>query len=355
MNIRKIIAFLLVIASFAGVLAGCGGAPADASMPTQQTTVQTEPKETKREVTVVGDQLCHMTYNIAGSNTLERIPNFDLNANKRSNIKKVIEQIDPDTFGIQEAPQAWIEGMVGLLDNKYTMVGGYSEEIGVNEKFWYNPLYYKTDKFTCVDSGVMFLNETFKFNKNNRNCAYALLERIADGELILLLSLHLEHRALGTNDLQTYNYTTYYEKTSDRNILRDHQVESLIQIISMKLEEYGKTYNQEISVIVSGDFNINAWDDDEFEHEFTRLKESFAGVNMYDSVGQAAEVITNQSKAEWKSYRDYFSTESPNARLDYIFVTNNLSVDSFNVFDTPYDIGDSSDHHPAFIRYHIGH
>ncbi len=336
------------------LLTGCGSTEAETNGTGDATTVRTEPTETVREVTVVGEQMRHMTYNIAGSNSLERIPNFDLNETKKVNIKAYIEQIDPDTFGIQEAPQAWIEGLPGLLDDKYAMVGGYSDQVGNNEKFWYNPLYYKVDTFSCLDSGVLFLDEGFRYNKNNRNCAFALLERIADGELVLLLSLHMEHRALGTEELETYNYTSYYEKTSDRNILRDKQVGYLAQIVTAKLEEYA-SYGKEISVIISGDFNINRWQDEDYEHEYTRLCETLGAVGMYDSLTMTENVVTNQTKAKWQTFRDQFTFECPNAALDYIFVTNNLLVDSLTVYETPHEMGDSSDHHPVYADYYIGH
>lgn len=349
----RAVALCAVLASL--LLTGCGAAQtAESTAATGETTVATEPAETKREVTVVGDMLRHMNYNIAGSNTLERIPNFELNEAKRNNIKAYIEELDPDTFGVQEAPQAWIEGLPGLLDNKYAMVGGYSDQIGKNEKFWYNPLYYKVDTFNCLDSGVLFLDEGFKYNKNNRNCAFALLERISDGELILLFSLHMEHRALGTEDLETYNYTTYYEKTSDRNILRDKQVEYLSQMVAAKREEYA-SYGKEITVVISGDFNINRWQDEDYEHEYTRLCETMGGVKMYDTVAIAANVESNQTKAKWQTYRDQFTFECPNACLDYVFVSDNVVVDTFAVYNTPHEMGDSSDHHPVYADYYIGH
>ena len=353
--LKRISLFLLIAAMVAGMFSACGeeSKPAETTLAATETTVQTEPAPTVREVVTVGEKMRHMTYNIAGSNTLERIPNFDLNEKKRANMKAMIETIDPDTFGIQEAPQAWIEGMVGLLDNKYTMVGGYSEQVGTNEKFWYNPVYYKNAVFTCVDSGVLFLNEGYHYDKINRNCAFVLLERIADGELVLILSLHLEHRGLGTEELETYNYQNYYEKTSDRNLLRDSQVAIIAQIVAEKREAYGK--EKEISVIVSGDFNINAWQDEKYEHEYTRLKDTMGQVGLLDSVAVATEVQTNQTKAKWKTYREYFTTEAPDARLDYIFTSNNLVVDAYTVYDTPYDVGDSSDHHPTYADYYIGH
>ena len=355
--ILRVMAMFVVMVSLA--LPACGNETSGQQITSTGagTTVQneqTEPVETRREVTIVGEKMRHMNYNIAGSNTLERIPNFDLNEAKRNNIKAYIEELDPDTFGIQEAPQAWIEGLPGLLDGKYAMVGGYSDEIGKNEKFWYNPIYYKVDTFNCLDSGVLFLDEGFKYHKNNRNCAFALLERIADGELVLVLSHHMEHRVLGSEDLKTLNYTTYYEMTADRNILRDHQVSYLAQIVSSKLEQYA-SYGKEITVVISGDFNINRWQDDEFEHEYTRLCETLGAVGMYDSVAITENVIPNQTRKEWQTYRDTFDVKYPYACLDYVFVSGNVVVDSFTVFNTPHDMGESSDHHPVYADYYIGH
>lgn len=300
----------------------------------------------------MGNTMRHLSYNIAGSNTLERIPNFNLNANKRTNIKAIIREVDPDTFGVQEAPRAWIEGMVGLLDDVYAMVGGYSEEIGENEKFWYNPLYYKRDKFRCHDNGVIFLNETFKYNNSSRNCAFALLERMADGKLILLLSLHLEHRALGSENLEIYNFTNYNERTAERNILRDSQVRTITKIVEMKREMYAQMFHKEVSVIVSGDFNINRWEDESYEHEYSRLVDTMRSVGLYDSVTRASSVVANQTNSGWRTYRGCFTAACPDAGLDYIFLSDDLTADSFAVYDTKADMEDSSDHHPVFADYY---
>lgn len=347
---KKVICVLLVLCTLLS-FAACGSDAENMEQTTEQTVSETK----QREVTIVGDKLRHMTYNIAGSNTLERIPNFELNETKRNNIKQYIQQMDPDTFGIQEAPKAWIEGMVGLLDNKYAMVGGSHESIN-NEKFWFNPIYYKVDVFNCLDSGVIFLNEGFAYNKNNRNAAFALLERKSDGELLLIFSLHLEHRPLGTQELEDYNLTYYGKKNNEQNFLRDYQVEWLCKAISTRQAGYGEQYSQEISVVVSGDFNINAWDDEKFSGEYTRLTESLGALNMLDSVSQAGEVQTNQgARSEWQTYRDVFTASSAYARLDYIFLSNNLVVNTYTVYDTPDDMGDSSDHHPTYVDYYIGH
>lgn len=350
----RLITLVMACVMLAGVLAACGqDAPATTEGTKPDATTESVPETTVREVTVVGDKLRHMTYNIAGSTGTDRVPNFDTNETKRENLKKYILEIDPDTFGVQEAPRAWIDGLPALLDNKYTMVGGNDSAI-TNEKFWFNPIYYKTDKFNCIDSGVKFLNEGFTFVDNNRNCAYALLERISDGERILVVSLHLEHRGLGTDELKEQNYFNYYVDNADQNCLRDEQVSYLCQVINDKLTEYYATYDGEISVIVSGDFNINYWTDEDFTHEYTRLCQSMAGIekasHMRDSATVAANLVTNQTREKWTTYRGGEPT-----RIDFIFMSNNLVVDSYTVFDTPTDTGVSSDHHPSYTDYFIGH
>ena len=357
MKMIRVLSCLLV---FCMLFAACGGSEVtETTTSTPETTVEVVPTETQREVTIVGDKLRHMNYNMAGSDGLDRIPNFDLNEDKKANIKKYIEQIDPDTFGIQEAPKAWIEGMVGLLDNKYAMVGGSHEQIVDNEKFWFNPIYYKVDKFNCIDSGVLFLNEGFGYESVNRNAAFALLERISDGELILLFSLHLEHRGLGTEELTKYNYTNYLYDGNDKNCLRDEQVSYLCKAINMKLGEYAASYDKEISVVVSGDFNINRWQDEDYTHEYTRLCESFKTLekspNMKDAANVCANLVTNQTRETWQTFRDTFTTQYRFACLDYVFVSSNIVVDSFTVFATPAEMNVSSDHHPVYADYFIGH
>ena len=350
----RLITLVLVCVMLSSILAACGqDAPATTEATKPEATTESVPETTQREVTVVGDMMRHMTYNIAGSTGTDRVPNFDTNDLKKENLTKYILDINPDTFGVQEAPRAWIDGLPALLENKYAMVGG-SDPAVTNERFWFNPIYYKTDTFNCLDGGVKFLNEGFTFGSNNRNCAYALLERISDGELVFIVSLHLEHRSLGSDELKQENYFNYYVDNADQNCLRDEQVGYLCQIINDKLTEYSASYDKEISVIASGDFNISFWTDEMYTHEYTRLCQSMAAIekasHMRDSAVAAANLVTNQTKEQWVTYR-----EGKGSRIDYIFMSNNLVVDTYTVYKTPAEAGYSSDHHPSYTDYFIGH
>jgi len=311
---------------------------------------------TKAEEKPMIPTLRHMTYNIAGSTGLDRIPNFDTIPQKQVNMKAIIQEINPDTFGVQEAPKAWIEGLVTLLDGEYACAGGTCDQ-RTGDRFWLNPVYYKTALFNCLDSGVLYLEEGYRYETTTRCCSYALLEQKSDGKLLLVISTHLEHRALGSEDLLSYNYTTYNERNADRNYLRDEHVKYIAQIVDEKVGEYKSQYNKNCSVIVSGDFNINYWEDDDFTHEYTRLTETIGSLKnipgIQDSAAVAKNVTPNQTTKIWSTFREYFTDSCPLARIDYIFVSPDLEVAEYTVYNTTYSTSESSDHHPSYIDYAI--
>ena len=84
------------------LLVGCSAAPEG-----------TEPQEVAN-----GSKMRHMSFNIFGA---ADYPGFE-DEEKRINIKAIISEIDPDTFGVQEAAKAWTDGLVGLLDNMFESV-----------------------------------------------------------------------------------------------------------------------------------------------------------------------------------------------------------------------------------------
>lgn len=357
-RISRFLALVLSVISLVGLVAGCGSNDAgNTTAATESTPAPTE--ETRRQVTVVGDKLVHMSYNLAGSNGSERHPNFADNLYKQRNFKKLIEDVDPDTFGIQESPQAWREGLVGLLDGKYGLAGSNHPDIEGDEKIWINAIFYKVDKFTCLEEGVLFLSEGFgKAGSSNRSISFAYLERIEDGERILIMSTHLSSASLGGQSLREYNMSNYGIDNADANPLRDKQVALISKAISMKLAEYAKSYDKEISVIVCGDFNINAWSDNKYSHEYTRLRQTMAATvqspGIEDSAVVCANLVPNQTRKQWQTFRD-LGVADPYHRLDYIFVSSNLSVDTHAVYVHNEATGESSDHFPVYTEYYIGH
>ena len=328
------------------LLSACGAPAAAGDTPSNQAP---ETETTEKALEPTGSMLRHMSFNILGTDTY---PGFE-NDEKRANIKAIIEAADPDTFGVQEAAQIWTDGLVDLLDGKYAVVGGHSDPKVEKPANWTNALYYKTDKFTCLDSGMWYLNGDpdgkYASGKVGNNCSFALLERKEDGELILLLNMHLQWLPLGGSDLEAHNFEYYGVATSDTNISRDNQVVWAAQFATASVEKYSAQYGKSIAVLIGGDYNINALEDNFYEHEYTRLGDTMGRFGFTESALLAKELVTNQNAKNWVTYR------KKDSRLDYIFVSETVLPQTFTVakIEAKYEV--SSDHLPVYLYYYIGH
>lgn len=111
----------------------------------------------------------------------------------------VLEQIkafDPDTLGVQEAGEPWIEIFDRELSDEYARVGIGREVGGWGET---NCIFYKKDKFTLIESGTKWMSDTpdvaskYEGSEYIRIFTYALLERKSDGARFMHINLHPEH------------------------------------------------------------------------------------------------------------------------------------------------------------------
>ena len=327
------------------LLSACGAPAAGGDTPSTQAP---ETETTVKELTPVGSMLRHMAFNILGTDGL---PGFD-DPEKSANIKAIIQEIDPDTFGVEETAQIWTDGLVELLDGKYAVVGGHSDPKVERTANWMNALYYKVDKFNCLDSGVWYLSGDpdgkYVSGKPGNTCSFALLERKEDGALILLLNMHLQWLALGSEDLETHNFQYYGIATSDTNISRDNQVVWAAQFGKTYSEKYAAQYGKPVATLIGGDYNIDALKDALYEHEYTRLCDNMTRFGFSDSAFSAKELVTNQSTKNWVTYR------RKDSRLDYIFVSENVLPQTFTVGKIEADYQVSSDHLPVYLDYYIG-
>lgn len=339
--------FVVGIIAAALVLASCGGEPV-ATEPQGETTVQTIPETTVKELTPVGSMLRHMSFNILGT---EEFPGFD-NDEKRNNIKSIIEEVDPDTFGVQEANQTWTDGLVEILDGKYAMAGGHSDpKVEYNTLNWINAIYYKADKFTYLDSGMHILNGDggYVAGKPANNCPFVLLERKEDGALLLVLNVHLQWLPLGSDDLRVHNFEHYGIETADINLTRADQVVWAGKFATEKAAAYAAQYGKPVAIILSGDFNINSLHTTLYLQEYENATANLAHYGLTESALIAKELVSNQNTVRWVTYR---RSKDPR-RFDYIYIDSTLQPETFTVYvtDKPWEV--TSDHMPVYLDYFI--
>lgn len=328
---KRIATFVLVLILTLSLCA-CGAAPA---APT------TEP-----QVAVTGSKMRHMSFNILGSKADH--PGFE-NEEKRNNIKAIIEEIDPDTFGVQEAHQPWTDGLAGLLDNKYAMAAGHSDPKVTRPAYQTNAVFYKVDKFNYLDSGLYYLDNDGAYSFAGSNCGYVLLERKEDGALILVMNLHLSWRALGSKELLEFNQQNFNENTADTHFLRDMEVTWAAMFAQQKTQEYAAQYGKTVTPLLSGDFNVESLDQDQPAHkrEYDFLTTNMKMVGLKESALVAKALVTNQDTDQWVTYRNSKS------RIDYIFIDDTIVPETFTVHKLEKSPEITSDHLPVYLDYYI--
>ncbi len=111
-------------------------------------------------------------------------------------VLEIIERQNPDTLGVQEATPEWMDFLKANLTG-YSYVG-VGRDDGDNEGE-YSAVFYKKDKFSCLDSGNFWLSETPERPGKGwdavcvRICSWALLEDKENGKKFIHLNTHLDH------------------------------------------------------------------------------------------------------------------------------------------------------------------
>ena len=144
------------------------------------------------EATALGEPIKVMSYNVK---------NGYITAERRKNTVKDVMDFMPDTLGVQEFNQRWVNAFTteGVFD-EYAFVGEQrygdrDREANDNE---YSAILYRKDKFRLIDSGTYWLSDTpdvpdtkLEGSKYVRIMTYAVLERISDGVRFVHVNTHL--------------------------------------------------------------------------------------------------------------------------------------------------------------------
>jgi len=152
----------------------------------------------------------------------------DITDTRAEHVLSLIRKYHPDTLGVQEATGGWMNRLERNLGDEYDYVALGRDEHDTGER---NAIFYRKDLFTLLDSGILWLSETpdvvSKYDESgcNRILTYALLERIPDGENILLVNTHLD------------------------NLLESVRLKQA-KVLSVFLDEYG-----DYPTVLTGDFN----------------------------------------------------------------------------------------------------
>lgn len=243
-----------------------------------------------------------MSYNVYIKGSGEKSPE-----NRTDEVVANIRKYNPDSFGLQEADEGWMERLPAeLTDYAYVGIGRNSDEGGGEA----SPVFYKKDKYELLDSGTFWLSKTpEKASKAwdamfKRICTYAILKNKETGFTYAHFNAHFDHMGV---------------------IARSESV----AVVAKKVKEIAP----DIPVVFSGDFN-----DEEGGDAYNRVLESGFKDTKY-----LAETADNCGT--YHGYSELVEKEKP---IDYIFVNGYVSaVKSYKVDTEQINGIFPSDHHPV--------
>ena len=236
-----------------------------------------------------------MSYNIYYNNT------------EKSRVISLIKNYSPDTLSVQEATPEWMRELV-LKEN----LGGTYSCVGVgrngNGKGEYCAIFYKTDLFSLIDEGTVWLSDTptviskFPISDHNRIMTYAALEHKNTGERFIQCNVHPEYKPI-----------------------KEKQLEIFLERVELLKNEFL------LPIVLTGDFN-------------TRRSEK-----IYERIIQNG---FNDSFATAKESDNKPTFISEGIVIDYIFgEKNTVEFSEYRVIDDKVDGKYPSDHCPVFARF----
>jgi endonuclease/exonuclease/phosphatase family metal-dependent hydrolase len=237
---------------------------------------------------------------------------FNIQVGYRSSTRdeQVIEMIkkyDADVIGLQEASLDWIQTILKACP-EYTYVGKSRDGSLSGE---YNPILYKEDKFTLIDSTTKWLSPTpdvvsrFPESNMNRITTIAILRRNSDGRTFVHANTHLHH---------------------DNDTARTLQAEVLIKLLG----DYS-----DYPIFISGDFNASY-----SALCISRIKDAEYESSEYLAYKCQSYITTNN---KWGG--------GGGGVIDYIFShPNKTTILSYRVCTEMINGSYASDHNPLYIE-----
>lgn len=260
---------------------------------------ETLPEATKAQAVTV------MTYNVYIKGSGEKSPE-----NRTDEVVANIRKYSPDSFGLQEADEGWMERLPAEL-SEYAYVGiGRNSNKGGGEA---SPVFYKKDKYELLDSGTFWLSKNPEKATRSwdamfkRICTYAILKDKQTGFTYAHFNAHFDH--LGV-------------------IAR---LESVAVVATKVAEICG-----DIPVVFTGDLN------------------DAEGGDMYNRVLETGFKDTKhlaKTASDCGTYHGYSDLTAKENAIDYIFVNAMVSdVESYTVDTEKINGIYPSDHHPVITK-----
>jgi len=218
---------------------------------------------------------------------------------------------EPDIFGVQEAMPNQMKDIDSLLVN-YNYVG-----VGRDDGFEsgeYSAIFYNSKKFKVLKASTFWLSQTpEKVSMGwdavcNRICSYALFENKNNGKRFYVFNTHFDHVG----------------------------VEARKNSAILIMEKIAEINSEKYPVILSGDFNMNE------NHESIKYITQY--LNDSKSVSQLKPFGPSGT------FNGFNFHEPVTNRIDFIFVSSEITVEKYAVLSDSKDCHYPSDHLPVLIK-----
>lgn len=207
-------------------------------------------------------------------------------------IISALNQYKPDSFGVQEATEEWMNILSENLKDEYSFVG-LSRDGG--DEGEYSAVFYLKDKYELKDSGTMWLSETpneagskLTLSSYPRIATWAVLENKDTGESYTHINTHLDH------------------------ILECVRVQQ-VEILSEKIKEL-KAYG---TVVCTGDFNTKEGND-----AYDEMTKSLCDSKYLAKVSD-----------EGLTFHNYGTNIIDTKPIDFVFVSEDTEVSVYKIID----------------------
>ena len=246
-----------------------------------------------KSIFVEGQENMDKTFRMATINIRVSLKKDSLNnwSNRKERIEEFIKQEDLDIACLQEVAVSQLNYLDKKLTN-YEFVGNKTKPIKGEE---YLPIFYKKDSFKCLDKGIFWLSEMPDSvsskswdAKNVRRVTWIKLKWLKNKGVFYIVNTHLDH------------------------IGETSRLEGM-KLIKRRISVFA----EEAPCIICGDMNFSAIT----EPYYIALNNDFIMYNAYQ-IAKSRQGVTY-------TYHG-FGNRKMNQRnmTDYIFVTNQVKVDS---------------------------
>jgi len=269
---------------------------------------QSEPVRQENEAQQSSNPVRVMSYNIRYNN-----PGDGINAwpNRKDQVAEMIgPRHEADIVGLQEATKVQIDDLQERLPD-YEWVGvGRNDG---NESGEFSPIFFRTDRFELLATNTFWLSEEPEM-PGSTSWDTAITRVVTWARFIDL-----------ETDRSFYHFNTHFDHRGEQ------AREESAKLITRRIDEIAP----DLPVVVTGDFNVN---------DQTRAYQIMVESGRLDD---ARFVSETEHQGPTTTFNNWEELRDPETRIDYIFVSDEVTVLNHRILDDRYDGYFPSDHLPV--------